>query len=122
MNKKFISEFSTPTKPIFVGIVDESDGDWDLLRPLFEIYGLGFADTQIGCLFIDGSKGLNGDELKWIEAHEVAHILLGHQMGDRVDEDELEADRFAKRLLLDRGYTEAASLVDEHLLERHQIV
>jgi Zn-dependent peptidase ImmA (M78 family) len=122
MNKKFISEFSTPTKPIFVGIVDESDGDWDVLRPLFEIYGFGFAHTQLGCLFIDGSKGLSEDELKWIEAHEVSHILLGHRMGDRMDEDELEADMVAKRLLLERGYTEAASLVDEYLLERHQIV
>ncbi len=120
MSKTFFSEFSNvENKDIPVGIIDKDDYRYEILKPLFEQYGPGFTDTRIGGVFIDGEAGLSKDELKWIEAHEVAHIRLKHQMRDRNSEDEWEADLFAKLYLLKGGYKGAAKLISKHSLERH---
>lgn len=120
MSKTFFSEFSNQEhKDIAVGIITKDDARYETLKPLFEQYGFGFTDTRIGCVFIDGEAGLSEAELKWVEAHEVAHINLAHEMGERNDNDEFEADLFAKYYLWKAGHLEAAELVDKHLKERH---
>jgi len=119
-SKTFFSEFGNgQNKDIAVGIICKDDSRYEFLKSQFELYGYGFADTKIGCIFIDGEAGLSEAELKWVEAHEVAHINLKHKMGNRDEEDEFEADLFAKLYLWRRGYYEAAELVDKHLKERH---
>lgn len=115
--KTFISEFSVKNIP--VGIIGKDDYRYEVLKPLFEQYGPGFTDTKIGCVFIDGQAGLSKDELKWVEAHEVAHIRLNHKMGDRDAMDEYEADLFASLYLLKHGYDKAAKLISKHSMERH---
>lgn len=112
--RTWFSEFSTPLcKDIVVGVVDRDDLLYPALKPLFEIYGYGFADMRIGAIYIDGSIGLSDDESKWVEAHEAAHIISGSL-------DERETDLLAHKLLLEKGYHRSAELLMENL-ERHEI-
>ena len=112
--RTWFSEFSTPQcKDIVVGIVDESDFLYPALKPLFEKYGYGFVDMNSATIYIDGGIGLDGDELKWVEAHEAAHIISGSL-------DERETDLLAHKLLLDKGYIRSAELLMRNL-ERHEI-
>jgi hypothetical protein len=60
------------------------------------------------------------DILKFIEAHEVTHILLGHD-GPRNDQDEIEADLGAYILLQDKGYNKSIELLVNNFMERHGI-
>ena len=118
--KTFFSQFSNEeNKDIVVGIIGKDDYRYEVLKPLFEKYGYGFTDTNIGCVFIDGEAGLSKDELKWVEAHEVAHIRLKHKMDERDAEDEYEADVFAKLYLTKYGYDKASKLISKHSIERH---
>lgn len=120
MSKTFFSEFSNEQyKDIAVGIITKDDERYETLKPLFEEYGLGFTDTRIGCIFIDGEAGLTEDELKVVEAHEVAHIRLKHKMGDRNRNQEIDADLFARAYLIEHGYDKAANLITNHSMRRH---
>jgi Zn-dependent peptidase ImmA (M78 family) len=57
---------------------------------------------------------------KWIEAHEVAHIILGHKQ-QKNPNDEIEADRLAYKLLDDKGYLQSKQLIKDKFIERHGI-
>lgn len=114
MSRTYFSEFSTPQcKDIAVGIFTKDDIRYDILKPLFDEYGYGFADMKTGIVYIDGEAGLDRDELKWVEAHEAAHIITQSI-------DERETDLYAHQLLLEKGYKRSAELVMENL-ERHEI-
>ncbi len=115
MSKTYFSEFKTD---VAVAILKKDDYRYEVIKPLFEICGFGFAETSSGCIFIDGEVKLTKDELRWVEAHEVAHILLKHTK-DRNDKDEYDADNLAHTLLVNAGYNKSAKLVREHSLERH---
>jgi len=115
--KTYFSEFRSD---IAVVILGKDDYRYDVLKPLFDICGFGFAETSSGCVFIDGEVKLSKDELRWVEAHEVAHILLKHKK-ERNDLDEIEADTKAISLLTERGYTKAAQLVKDKFKERHKV-
>ena len=114
--KTYFSEFRSD---IAVAILGKDDYRYEVMKPLFEQCGFGFAQTSSGCVFIDGEVKLTKDELKWVEAHEVAHILLKHTK-DRNEGDEVAADMFAIILLLDKGYKKAAQLVESKFEERHK--
>jgi len=114
--KTYFSEFRSD---IAVAILGKDDYRYEVMKPLFEQCGFGFAQTSSGCVFIDGEVKLTKDELKWVEAHEVAHILLKHTK-DRNHGDEIAADMFAIILLLDKGYKKAAQLVESKFEERHK--
>lgn len=111
----FYSEFN---KDVLVCIISEKDGRYKTFKPLFEKYGFGFITTYADIAMIDGGVGLDEDTLKWVEAHEIAHINLGHSE-ERNAEDELEADKLAYEMLEGKGYTKSAQLVKEHSIERH---
>ena len=114
--KTYFSEFRSD---IAVAILGKDDYRYEVMKPLFEQCGFGFTQTSSGCVFIDGEVKLTKDELRWVEAHEVAHILLKHTK-DRNDGDEIAADMFAIILLLDKGYKKAAQLVESKFEERHK--
>jgi hypothetical protein len=116
MSKTYFSEFKSD---VAVAILTKDDYRYEVMKPLFEQCGFGFAETSSGCVFIDGEVKLTKDELKWVEAHEVAHILLKHTK-NRNDSDEIAADMFAIILLLDKGYKKAAKLVESKFEERHK--
>lgn len=86
---------------------------------------LGELDDSIGALMpgkgmivIDGERvqeeGLTDHHLLAIEAHEVAHDLLGHE-GERNQTHEGEADELAIRILDSLSRKEAASLLRERV-------
>ena len=114
--KTYFSEFHSD---IAVAILRKDDYRYEVMKPLFEQCGFGFADTNSGCVFIDGEVKLSKDEFRWVEAHEVAHIMLKHKK-DRNDGDEIAADMFAIILLKDKGYDKAAQLVEDKFEERHK--
>jgi len=114
--KTYFSEFKSD---VAVAILGKDDYRYEVMKPLFEQCGFGFAETSSGCVFIDGEVKLTKDELRWVEAHELAHIMLKHTK-DRNDDDEMSADMFAIILLKDKGYDKAAQLVEDKFEERHK--
>lgn len=69
-------------------------------------------------IFIDGERlvdeNIDADQLLAIEAHEIAHSMLGHNSG--VDEQsEKEADLFAIALLDMDNHTRAASFLKDRM-------
>ena len=117
MSKTYFSEFKSD---VAVAILTKDDYRYEVMKPLFEQCGFGFAETSSGCVFIDGEVKLTKDEFKWVEAHEVSHILLKHTK-DRNDGDEIAADVMAHKLLLAGAYSKAAQLVEDKFEERHKI-
>ncbi len=115
MSKTYFSEFKSD---VAVAIVTKDDYRYEVIKPLFEQCGFGFAETSSGCVFIDGEVKLTKTELKWVEAHEVAHILLKHTK-DRNDKDEFDADSLAYKLLLKEGYDKSAKLLKNLSIYRH---
>jgi hypothetical protein len=115
MSKTYFSEFKSD---VAVAILTKDDYRYEVMKPLFEQCGFGFAETSSGCVFVDGEVKLNKNEIKWVEAHEVAHILLKHTK-DRNDKDEFDADSLAYKLLLKNGYKKSAQLIKQHSIERH---
>ena len=114
--KTYFSEFRSD---IAVAILGKDDYRYEVMKPLFAQCGFGFAETSSGCVFIDGEVKLTNDELRWVEAHEVAHISLKHTK-DRNDKDEIDADIKAIEILTFKGYTKAAKLVESKFEERHK--
>jgi hypothetical protein len=80
-------------------------------------------DNSIGALvpgqeiiLIDGERvneeGLSDDHILAIEAHEIAHAVLGHE-GERNQTHEVEADELAIEILDSIGRKEASNLLRE---------
>jgi hypothetical protein len=80
-------------------------------------------DNSIGALLpghniilIDGERvneeGLSDDHILAIEAHEIAHSILGHE-GERSQTHETEADKLAIEILDSTGKKEASDLLRE---------
>lgn len=114
--KQFISEFHAS---IPVNIIAKDDYRYDVLKVVFNQYGFGFMLPTDNLIVIDGEVGLNKNELKWVEAHEVAHYILGHTKVN--PNDEIEADTLAYKLLIGNGYNKAAQLVKDKFKERHGV-
>jgi hypothetical protein len=109
---------------IQINVVFKESEMYEDLIPLFDMYGFGFLAPDIKMIILDGEmfigdNGLTIDDMKMIEAHEVTHILLNHQGGERSDKDELEADLGAYILLKRKGIS-TDRLVDI-FPERHGI-
>lgn len=117
ISTEFKSEFDST---LDVVIIRSSDYRYSIIKPMFNEYGFGFIIPGFKTIFIDGEQNLGNDINKFIEAHEVAHILLNHNESKNPN-DEIQADLLARLLLLEHGYTTAAGLVVEKFEERHGI-
>jgi hypothetical protein len=120
-----ISYKSIFDKSVNVIILFEGNEMYDEFKPLFEQLGFGFASTNDRMVFLDGEVFSDGDDLnqeilRFIEAHEVSHVLLGHST-DRNDDDELDADLGAYILLNKKGLQDSIDLVVDAFEERHGI-
>ena len=73
--RQFRSEFDND---VLVNIIGKDDFRYDVVKPIFEQFGFGFMVPTDYVVLIDGEQKLSKDVLKWIEAHEVAHFMLGH--------------------------------------------
>ena len=74
-------------------------------------------------IIIDGEQfidNFNSDVLKFVEAHEVSHIIMGHD-GPRSDEDELDADLGAYILLKQSNKTDSIKTLLKNFKNRHGI-
>lgn len=115
-NSEFLPE-------VTIAVVFGDNSQYEQLLPMFEEYGYGFMVPNKNLVIIDGENILNNfnvDVLKFIEAHEISHVILGHD-GPRISEDELDADLGAYILLKEKGYTNSIKSLLKNFKERHGI-
>jgi len=109
---------------VTVVVVFEDDPLYEQVKEYFEEYGFGFMVPGKDLIIIDGEILSDAPDakslLKFIEAHEVTHVLLSHD-GPRDAKDELEADLGAYVLLQDKGYYESVRTLLDHFQERHGV-
>jgi len=109
---------------VTVVVVFEDDPLYEQVKQYFNEYGFGFMVPGSDLIIIDGEilvgQPNSKDILKFIEAHEVTHVLLGHN-GPRNEQDEIEADLGAYLLLQDKGHEESIELLVNNFMERHGI-
>ena len=106
---------------VTIVVVFEEDPKYKELVPYFDEYGYGFMVPGKNLVIVDGEELMNGDDnsiLKFIEAHEISHVLLGHD-GPRNEREELEADLGAYVLLKHSGYDKPLKLLLKHFEGRH---
>jgi len=65
-------------------------------------------------------NGLGPEVLKFIEAHEISHIIMGHD-GPRSEDDEIDADLGAYILLSKSGKTNSIKTLLKQFKHRHGI-
>ena len=102
-----ILAYSSTFKPdTNILVVFEENENYPNLKPLFDEYGYGFYYPKDKTIIINGENFVNSDldlnDLKFVEAHEVTHLLLGHT-GPYSEDDEMDADLGAYILLKDKG-------------------
>jgi Zn-dependent peptidase ImmA (M78 family) len=98
---------------------------YDEIKPLFDVYGYGFASASDNLVFLDGevvtsNEQVDEDVLRFIEAHEVSHILLGHTT-ERNDDDEMDADLGAYVLLKKFNFPESIEILEDNFESRHGV-
>jgi Zn-dependent peptidase ImmA (M78 family) len=102
-----ILAYKSPFKPdTNILVVFKENENYKDLEPLFDKYGYGFYYPQDKTIIIDGevfvNSSLDFNDLKFVEAHEVTHLLLGHT-GPYSKDDEMDADLGAYILLKNKG-------------------
>jgi hypothetical protein len=114
------SEF-LPSVQIFV--VFENNPQYDTLKEYFDEYGYGFMVPGNNMVIIDGEQLVNGlgpEALKFIEAHEISHVIMGHD-GPRNEDEELDADLGAYILLSKSGNTDSIKTLLKQFRHRHGV-
>ena len=104
-----------------IAVVFEENPQYEDLRQFFQDYGYGFMVPGKNLVIIDGEQLVSGrgsEVLKFIEAHEISHIIMGHD-GPRSEDDEIDADLGAYILLSQSGKTESIKL--NHTYNAQQI-
>lgn len=108
---------------VTVVVVFNDDPLYSQVKPMFEQYGFGFVVPEQNLMIIDGEilvgEPNGNDILKFIEAHEVSHILLGHKTGD--EREEIEADLGTYLLLKDNGFDKSVEILINSFKERHGV-
>lgn len=109
---------------VTVVVVFNDDPLYSQVKPFFDQYGFGFMVPGKNLMIIDGEILVGEDNakdiLKFIEAHEVAHILLNHD-GPRNEKDEIDADMMALNLLIGKGYDKSIKILLDKFEERHGV-
>ena len=105
---------------VHIAVVSEDNLHYQDLTPLGVEYGYGFMVPGKNLIVIDGEQVENFDVLKFIEAHEVSHIIMGHD-GPRNEDDEIDADLGAYILLKQSGKNESLKQLLKYFKTRHGI-
>jgi hypothetical protein len=109
---------------VAVVVVFNDDPLYSQVKGFFEQYGFGFMVPGQNLMIIDGEILVGEpdakDILKFIEAHEVAHIILKHD-GPRNEKDEIDADLMALNLLIEKGYDKSIKILLDKFQERHGV-
>lgn len=110
---------------VTVVVVFNDDPLYSEVKPFFDQYGFGFMVPGKNLMIIDGEILVGHpkakDILKFIEAHEVAHIMLKHN-GPRNERDEIDADLMALNLLVKKGYVDSIKILLDKFQERHGVM
>jgi hypothetical protein len=109
MSKKddLISFKSSFLPNLNINVIFKENLHYPQIKEFFNMYGYGFLAPEFKTIFIDGEiflgeEGFSFDDLKFIEAHEVSHLILNHN-GPRNEKDEIEADLGAYILLKNKN-------------------
>ena len=117
-------EFKSEFLPeITIVVIFKEDPLYPQVNEYFDEYGYGFMVPGKNLVIIDGEILEEIEDtsiIKFIEAHEISHILLNHS-GPRDEQEELEADLGAYVLLSQNGYQNAIDLLLKHFEDRHGI-
>jgi Zn-dependent peptidase ImmA (M78 family) len=123
MEQDIISYQSIFLDDVKITVIFKENENYDTLHSLFDKYGFGFYHPKTKTIIIDGElfvdSELDMDDLRFVEAHEIGHLMLGHQGGERYDEDEIDADLAAYLLLKRKGLT--TKRLTDTFEERHGI-
>lgn len=124
MNKSEpITLYSQFLPKVQIVVVFEEDPQYETLLEFFNQYGYGFMVPGKDLVIIDGEQLIDdygNNLLKFIEAHEVSHIVMGHD-GPRTDDEELDADLGAYILLKKYGLTDDIKILLREFKNRHGI-
>jgi len=115
-NSEFLPE-------ITIAVVFSDNPQYKKLIPFFEEYGYGFLVPNKNLVVIDGENiidNFDSDVLKFIEAHEISHIILGHD-GPRNEEEELDADLGAYILLKNKNKIGPIKHLIDNFKDRHGV-
>jgi Zn-dependent peptidase ImmA (M78 family) len=123
MEQDIISYQSIFIDDVRITVIFKENENYDMLHSLFEKYGFGFYHPKTKTIIIDGElfidSELDMDDLRFVEAHEIGHLMLGHLGGERYDEDEIDADLAAYLLLVRKGLS--TKRLTDTFEERHGI-
>ena len=107
---------------VFVTLIFKEHPEYEQVKSIFDTHGFGFYHPEYETIIIDGEifvdSELGIDDLRFVEAHEVSHILLNHKK-EKNQDDEINADLGAYILLKRKGIS-TERLIDV-FLERHNI-
>jgi hypothetical protein len=120
--KNIIRYPSIFNQDVFVTLIFKENSEYGNIKKLFDLYGFGFYSPDYKTIIIDGEifqeSELDIDDLRFIEAHEISHLLLNHT-GEKNDSDEMDADLGAY-IILKRNNLSTKRLIDV-FFERHGI-
>jgi len=106
-----------------IAVLFEGNFQYEKMKPFFDEFGYGFMVPGNNLVVIDGEQLLDSrgnNLLKFIEAHEVSHIVMGHD-GPRSDDEELDADLGAYILLEKYGYIDDIKVLLREFKNRHGV-
>jgi hypothetical protein len=106
-----------------IAVLFEGNFQYEKMKPFFDEFGYGFMVPGNNLVVIDGEQLLDSrgnNLLKFIEAHEVSHIVMGHD-GPRSDDEELDADLGAYILLEKYGYLDDIKVLLREFKNRHGV-
>lgn len=115
-NSEFLPE-------VTISVVFKEHPQYEKLSPLFDNFGYGFMVPNKNMVIVDGEifdERFSSDVLKFIEAHEISHIILNHN-GPRNDDEELDADLGAYLLLKSINRNDSIKVLLKNFKSRHGI-
>jgi hypothetical protein len=115
-NSEFLPE-------VTISVVFKEHPQYENLSPLFDNFGYGFMVPNKNMVIVDGEifdERFSSDVLKFIEAHEISHIILNHN-GPRNEDEELDADLGAYLLLKSINRNDSIKVLLKNFKNRHGV-
>ena len=115
-NSEFLPE-------VTISVVFKEHPQYENLSPLFDNFGYGFMVPNKNMVIVDGEifdERFSSDVLKFIEAHEISHIILNHN-GPRNEDEELDADLGAYLLLKSINQNDSIKVLLKNFKNRHGV-
>jgi hypothetical protein len=108
---------------VTISVVFKEHPQYEKLSPLFDNFGYGFMVPNKNMVIVDGEifdERFSSDVLKFIEAHEISHIILNHN-GPRNEDEELDADLGAYLLLKSINRNDSIKVLLKNFKSRHGV-